>query len=254
MKKLYIYSVILVSILALTLFSCAKKPNNYKHEKERIKKEKSNQNGESITDDSIVEETENWTDYFLSELDEANYLSHEEKMVIVEANKCRTNPRRYAEEVLTPFLNSISDDNIFIYHGQRIQLTEGKSAVLEAIEELEKSSPCSALLPDENCHKAAVYHNDDQGPKGTVGHNGTKGDTPSDRLRRFNSESIGCSECISYGYNEGEYIMIQLIVDDGVKSRGHRKGMMNKDIKLIGPAIGNHKKFGFMCTVDCTFN
>jgi uncharacterized protein YkwD len=43
---------------------------------------------------------------------------------------------------------------------------------------------------------------------------------------------------------------MQLIIDDGVASRGHRVNIFKKDYKVVGIAVGPHKKYGEMCAMD----
>jgi hypothetical protein len=43
--------------------------------------------------------------------------------------------------------------------------------------------------------------------------------------------------------------MIQLLIDDGVTSRGHRQNIFSSDYKLVGFGIQTHKKYKWMtCT------
>ena len=81
------------------------------------------------------------------------------------------------------------------------------------------------LLPNRNLSSAAAHHCADQGPKGLTGHDSSDGSSMADRVRRRNSglSYIGIGENISYGENKGFDIIRQLIVDDGVPSRGHRE-------------------------------
>ena len=42
---------------------------------------------------------------------------------------------------------------------------------------------------------------------------------------------------------------MQLYVDDGIPSRGHRNNLMSSYFKLTGISCKEHTKFGHMCTI-----
>ena len=49
------------------------------------------------------------------------------------------------------------------------------------------------------------------------------------------------AENISFGMDTELDVIFQLLIDDGVESRGHRKNMFNKDLKVVGVGIAKHK-------------
>ena len=59
-----------------------------------------------------------------------------------------------------------------------------------------------------------------------------------------------CGENIAFGPDEAREVVMQLIIDDGVASRGHRVNIYKKDFKVVGISTGAHKKYGRMCTMD----
>ena len=46
------------------------------------------------------------------------------------------------------------------------------------------------------------------------------------------------------------HIVVSLLVDDGVPSRGHRHSILNGTFKVVGVAVGTHPKYRDMCTID----
>ena len=48
---------------------------------------------------------------------------------------------------------------------------------------------------------------------------------------------------------KGRRVVVQLIIDDGVRSRGHRDNIFNAEFQVIGVSCGEHKTFGSMCVM-----
>jgi len=177
----------------------------------------------------------------------------EEKEVWAEMNKVRTHPSEYAEclKYYLQFFNGTE----YVVPGKPILLTkEGASALEECINFLSKCPSVPALewpMPKELC-KSALDHCLDTGPKGLTGHIGTDGSKCSDRINRYGVFLETCGENISYGYSRGKDIVRQLLVDDGVTSRGHRTNIMSEEFHLCGVAIKPHSIYESMCTIVYT--
>ena len=200
--------------------------------------------------DEYSDDESDWADSIFECVRSCAYLSDLEKDVIVELNKCRTNPARYSDEILVPYLERMGDDGMYVdSQGLNIMTQEGRSAVQEAIDALKSQKPLPMLLPNQDLSLAAADHCADQGPKGGWGHDGSDGSSVADRVRRRNSGLSYIGENISYGENKGFDIIRQLIVDDGVPSRGHRENIF-RDYNYVGVSFGTHKKYRYMCVLD----
>ena len=97
--------------------------------------------------------------------------------------------------------------------------------------------------------KAARDHVNDQKDSGEVGHTGSDKSSPFERMNRYGSWQSTAGENISYGKNTGKEVVLQLFIDDGVKSRGHRKNILNPAFKVTGIACGPHKRYRHSCTI-----
>jgi hypothetical protein len=62
--------------------------------------------------------------------------------------------------------------------------------------------------------------------------------------------SQGWAENIAYGRRTAREIVLALIVDDGVRGRGHRKNIFNPTYNVAGAAYGSHARLGSVCSID----
>jgi uncharacterized protein YkwD len=45
-------------------------------------------------------------------------------------------------------------------------------------------------------------------------------------------------------------VVMNLIIDDGVPDRGHRKNIFSRAFATAGAACGPHSRFGNVCVID----
>jgi len=176
------------------------------------------------------------------------YLSAVEQDVLDELNLARTNPKQYAE-----FLSETRryfNGNLLERPGELTLVTrEGLAAVDEAISFLRSTAPLSALIASRGLSLAAKAHVEDQ-RNGAMGHAGSDGSQPWDRMNQYGTWQDKVAENISYGGNSTRGVVIQLIVDDGVPGRGHRVNMFDPEYRFVGVACGAHARLRDMCVMD----
>jgi uncharacterized protein YkwD len=163
-----------------------------------------------------------------------------EARVLEEVNYARTHPADFAR-LLRDYRNHPEDGRTTI---------EGPAALDEAIEFLERQSPLPPLKADARLARSAAGYARDQGPQGFTGHVSADGATLSDRIHRQQVWSMSSAEAISYGYENPRDVVRQLIVDDGVSSRGHRKVLFDTLLRFAGVGCGPHRVYGAMCVID----
>ncbi len=155
-------------------------------------------------------------------------------------NGARTRPKEFAAH-LRPMVDKFDGTLLQTGPNSFLRTKEGAEAVREAIAFLERAEPLAPLerVSPGMC-AAAAEHVKDVGASGAFGHTGSDGSTPFDRLNRHGKWSGSAAENIAYGRTDPVQTVLQLIVDDGVASRGHRKNIFNPDFRVFGVAIGPH--------------
>ena len=177
------------------------------------------------------------------------YLSPVESGVVAELNLARTDPKGYMKFLRE--YRALIHNGIYERPGEiGVQLQEGTRAVDEAITFLERTKPLGSLTASKGLSSAAKAHAVDQGKSGATGHSGADGSTPFDRMNRFGKWQETAGENISYGSGDARGIVIQLMVDDGVASRGHRANIFSSALKVVGIGVGPHPKYGTICVQD----
>jgi uncharacterized protein YkwD len=168
--------------------------------------------------------------------------------VVAEINRLRADPPGYAAE-LRAYRQLFRGRLVADGNPGGTLTREGVKAVDDAIRALESQPPLPPLQYGRVLAAAAQDHADDQGPRGLVGHQSASGASPSQRvLARGGGPYI--SETISYGSTSTRAVVRQLVVDDGVADRGHRKALLAPEFRYAGAGCGPHAGYGAMCVVD----
>ncbi len=180
--------------------------------------------------------------------EQLDYLSPLEQTIVYEINAARTNPRGYAS-----FLEEwkrYCDGKLLRIPGERVIMTEeGVAALNDAIRFIRSTNPVPPLSPSKGMSWGARDHVKDQGSSVSVGHRGSDGSQPWDRVNRYGTWEKSVGENIAYGSDKARNIVMCFIVDDGVPGRGHRKNIFNPEFRVIGVACGHHGAYRTVCVM-----
>lgn len=170
--------------------------------------------------------------------------------VLAEVNVARTAPQDYAG-YLRAFRHQFEGKSFRLPGSQTLVRTnEGVAAVDEAIRFLSRQRPLPPLSWSSGLAAAAADLVAEEGRSGAVGHTGSRSGSPRERIEGHGAWRGEIGECIFYGPGSARFVVMQLIIDDGERDRGHRRSIFNRPFRLAGAACGPHPRFGGMCVID----
>jgi len=160
------------------------------------------------------------------------YLNEEEKKVILFMNMARHDGSLFSESFLEAYI--------------RENRLENSSYIRSLRRDLKNVSRLTPFIPERDLSAIAQEHARSSGENGSIGHEGFK--------KRFEPlmgnpyQHVG--ENCSYGYERAIDIVLSLLIDEGIKSLGHRNNILAPDFNSAGVAIRPHKTYGVNCVMD----
>ena len=169
-----------------------------------------------------------------------------ERSVLAELNFARAHPRQYAARLRA--YRALFTGKVVRYPGNStgLQTAEGVNAVDEAIAFLQQQRPLPPFEHSDLLQRAAGEHVVEQGPRGATGHKSRNGERADARVWRQGGGGH-VAETITYGPPSAVEVVRQLIVDDDVPDRGHRRVVYSEEFGFAGVRCGPHKRYGKMC-------
>ena len=172
-----------------------------------------------------------------------------ERAVVQEMSDARVQPRAYAKH-LRQWRNGF-EGTLWRRPGRvALRTNEGVAALDEAIDFLESTGPVGPLRFNEGLALAARRHARDLGPRGALEHVGLDGSHLSERVNHLGTWQGLIAENISAGEEGAREVVIQLLVDDGVAGRGHRKNLFNPKLHLAGAGFAPHQIYRVTTVID----
>lgn len=173
-----------------------------------------------------------------------------EAAVLAEMNLLRKDPRAYADKLVA--LRPAYQGDLLIRdpEGPAIRTQEGVAALDEAIGALKRApARLPRLAHSTGLSRAARAHARDLAKSGLLGHVGSDGSQPDERVSRVGKWDGLVAENIAFGPTDAEEIVIGLLVDDGVPSRGHREVLLTRELFFSGVACGPHPTYEVTCVI-----
>lgn len=133
---------------------------------------------------------------------------------------------------------------------------EGAAALHDALEFLshQPALPGFSVEPELGLQLSAEDHALDVGGEGVASHTGSDGTSCWHRSARYGQWEGQCGECLWYGrvgpWVDGESIIDDLIIDDGVASRGHRLALFDERYNVAGVSVAAHETYGNIVAIE----
>jgi uncharacterized protein YkwD len=169
--------------------------------------------------------------------------------VIAELNYARQHPQAYAN-LIQQWAGHFQGPMLMLPGTTAVTTNEGVPAVLEAVRVLRATRPMGPLAESPALDRAADDLVRDEGPRGGRGHVGSDGSQPWTRMQRYTKSLTGYGEANAYGPTDARSIVIGLLVDDGVPTRGHRQILLTPGFTYAGVSYGRHATYNAMCVID----
>jgi len=176
-------------------------------------------------------------------------LDRIKKEVIIETNRIRTNPKAYIP-ILERYLENF-DDYILTRPDKNecIETQEGPRAYKEAIEFLKNQKPIKEIEFDEEASKVAeeyakILSNSGEEDNGEDEHH------IEERVDKYLEYDYAISENIDFGGSTGVEVIVNLLVDDGVKLRTHRENLFSNKFQYYGVAVVTHPEYDYCTVID----
>ena len=168
--------------------------------------------------------------------------------VIAESNRIRTNPKAYIP-ILEGYLKNF-DGNLLTLPDKHeiLETEEGPRAYKEAIEFLKNQKPINVIEYDEEASKVALEYS-------KFLSNSKEGQVEDDnqieqRVEKYLDYDYSISENIDFGGSTGVEVIVNLLVDDGVKNRTHRENLFSDKYEYYGVGVFEHPDYDFCTVID----
>lgn len=173
--------------------------------------------------------TQTWTAEELAAANTAKgvtYLDTAEQAIVMYCNLARLYPAKFSTLEVSGYTGTAEQPGQYANSANRRSL----------MQQLATMKPVGALQPDSLLTEMANCFQLELAESGNTGHD-----------RKKCTEDYSAENC-SFGKYRAKDIVLQLLIDEGVASLGHRRNILNGEYTKLGVAFGEHKKYG-KCTV-----
>ncbi len=166
--------------------------------------------------------------------------------VFEEINQARRNPQNYIG-FLENYKKATKGNLVSLPNKTALRTVEGVTVIDEAINELKLVPKLEAYEISEKLSAAAKLQLLDLQENPALGHIGKNGSNLKTRLAQFCRIEGKSGENICFRGSVARDVVMTFIIDDGVKSRMHRRNVFNPTFRKFGVACGTDKNKQAVC-------
>jgi len=130
-------------------------------------------------------------------------MTEREQQVMDEINHCRTNPQEYMTYI-----------DSFLEYNESDAAEKATARELKKI--LKKMKPLEPLVFSPELYDACKIHGD-----------------YIIKVKKLVHSDCVCAENVQYGHSDVRFAVLDLLIDHGVSSRGHRENILNPEYKYF---------------------
>lgn len=167
------------------------------------------------------------------------YLSEEEQNTHFFLNLARANPRLFYDTFVTAYKDSMLVNDNFYFRSLK--------------SDMYKANAMPLLEGDILLFEAAKSHANEMGRTGKTGHSDVSGSPYYERMNVLANKYEKLLESCQYGYSSGLFVVLDLLVDDGIPDLGHRKALLDNKAVFVGISMQKHKKYGTNTVIEMAY-
>lgn len=156
-----------------------------------------------------------------------NLFAQDHQKVLDLMNYVRTNPKDFAEQVATPYI----EEN---------ELSSSRYA-RSLVKTLNRIRPMDSLTESESLNAIAQKFATKAGKLGWTDHR-----TYNSRFSEVEDEFGLTAENLDFGSTDELEIIMDLLIDEDIPSLGHRKNILDTELTHVGFGKAKHKSWGWI--------
>ena len=253
MKKIYLFSIVAVVVLALlTSATCSEEDDDTSTEtnsgNQTGDKTSDNKTDDKTSDNKTDNKTDDKTDN--NKTDDQTNTSAFTKEEIAKANTAaniKSLSQMEKDIILYCNLARLDGAKFWAEYGNN---AKGSTAYVSSLEsDLKSTKNLPMLEPEKSLMEAAAYHANDMYQNNFFEHKSSDGTSFGARVRSY-YKGNAIAENISAGMNTAIGVVMQLLVDDGLSTLGHRKNILGAQYVAIGIKTSEHKTWRTVTVQD----